>query len=199
MIFLFEVFFIVQPNFTSIVFRASNDGISLVVESTTEYFILMSWNIERKPSSTCNYSPESWALQIMAVLSALAVMILVPWGLKTALEISASWPALPVNTMQDADAVAGGHVVHPRSPVRTRAHQFRPHRVEVHVQHLVDVSRESLEDLSRSHIPDFARSVDTPRCHEFTREFELCWGYFTLVVFQHTDAFSGIYVPNLII
>jgi len=46
------------------------------------------------PSKTCSYSPSSPALQIMAVLSALAVIILVPWGLNTALEISASCPII---------------------------------------------------------------------------------------------------------
>jgi len=50
------------------------------------------------PSKTYKQSHVS-ADQILAVLSAPAVIILVPWGLNETLEISPSWPvSIPIQT-----------------------------------------------------------------------------------------------------
>jgi len=90
-----------EPKFTWIIFLIDyftcNDSITFIVEPCWENFISMSYLIitskgkQDKPSRTCNSSPSS-ADQILAVLSALAVITFDPWGLNETLEISASWP-----------------------------------------------------------------------------------------------------------
>ncbi len=44
MFLLLEKLFVVQPNLASVIFGSSYDGVALVVESTTENFVLVSFD-----------------------------------------------------------------------------------------------------------------------------------------------------------
>jgi len=113
----------------------------------------------------------------MAVLSALAVRILLPWELKMALDISAVWPInlrrAQRSTVENTDAGAGHGGVDSGRAVGAGGDQLSAHGVEVDIQDFVGVARERVHDLATADVPDLAGAVDGARYGVLACELEL--------------------------
>jgi hypothetical protein len=88
-------------------------------------------------------------------------------------------------------------VVYSGSAISTCSSESSSCRVEAQIKDFIKMSFQGFDAFSGSNIPDLAASIDRTCGTEFSSEFELSAGNFSLMLSECVDTFSCSSVPNL--